>query len=300
MHFIACLLMGFSSQHSWGFYLFLLASIFVGVGIGISSLTVNLIISNSVSERMRRRLFSGLHAMYGISALLAPTILSFIFKNNLSWSNYLFSLSVIPLVLLLCFARLAPQGITESVSQPWAIKKSHLYIICSIFSLYVCAEMLISTRLVIYLSEVKLYELDKASSSLSFFFLFLLFGRLTFSFIHLKLHSITILKISVVGSLLFTILGMFYSGYFLPVTGLFMSIFFPFGMDWLSHNYGNEIDYIVSRVMTVVGGALVIMHFVFGYLATHIGLDKAFIIAPLLLSIVLYLLHFKTKFLAKD
>jgi fucose permease len=300
MHFIACLLMGFASQYSWGFYLFLLASTFVGIGIGISSLTVNLIITNSVSKNHRRKLFSGLHAMYGISALLAPTILSFIFKNKMSWSNYLFVISVIPLLILISFFTLKSKNITEEKKHPSKILKKHLYILCAIFSFYVSAEMLIATRLVIYLNEVKSYGLDESSVKLSLFFLFLLIGRVTFSFVHLKLHTITILKLSVFGSILFTLLGIFYSGELLPITGLFMSIFFPFGMDWLSHNYGEDIDFIVSRVMTVVGGSLVVMHFIFGYLATQIGLEFAFMIAPVMLIVVLYLLHFKTNFLAND
>ena len=297
-HSLACLCMWASVYFNLGFYLFLIGSFFVGIGIGINSLTVNLIISNSVEKTHRRRLFSGLHSMYGISALLAPSILSLLFKHKVPWTIYLLCLSLVPFVIFISFINLKDPSLREQKQIEAKLVKKEVFILGTIFSLYVATEMLVSTRLVVYLKEVKSFSMDMASGQLSLFFLLLLLGRLLFSIIHFPLKSVTLLKSSIVFTLITLLLGIYFEPYFLALSGLFMSFFFPMGMDWLSHHYEQEVDLVVAKVMSIVGGVLVLMHYTFGHISTLVGLEYSILMAPLMLLTVLYLLQFKTKFLA--
>ena len=91
-----------------------------------------------------------------------------------------------------------------------------------------------------------------------------------------------------------TILGTFFSGYFIVLSGLFLSVFFPFGVEWLSGIYKEKVNNVMSRTMTIVGGVLVLSHYTFGVIATKFGLDKAMVIVMFMSAVVLYLLQFHT------
>lgn len=300
--FMGCLLMGVSVNYNTGYQIFLVASLLTGIGIGVSSLTVNLLITQSTTTLNRRRVLSGLHSMYGVSALLAPSILSLFFKYKLNWVYYFYGLAFLPLGGLFLFRKLKENQQVKIESEVYEkiLEKKSILVLCLIFSLYVCCEMLIATRLVLYLKIVKGFSLDEASSHLGFFFLCLLLGRVLFSLLKIKLKSKLVLKVSLLGTLLFLIAGILFNPYIFFICGLFMSVFFPCALEWVSVNFPSQSQQVLSQVMSAVGGGLVIMHFVFGYLSSHIGLDMTIYIAPSMVFIVMYLLQFHTKFLAKD
>ena len=70
-------------------------------------------------------------------------------------------------------------------------------------------------------------------------------------------------------------------------------------MDWLSESLHTEVENVLGTIMIYVGGSLVLSHWVFGTLATYIGLSAIVWIIPALLVIVWFLLQFATGFLAK-
>ena len=49
----------------------------------------------------RQRFFAGLHSMYGMASLLAPTIMSIVFHFNFSWQNYLLLIASLPFIVFI-------------------------------------------------------------------------------------------------------------------------------------------------------------------------------------------------------
>ena len=293
LHFLSCFSMGLSYSSQYGYYIFLLGAIFLGLGLGINSLTVNLLVTNCCEYSKQRKTLSGLHSMYGLSALLAPSVIGLIFKIGIDWGTYFYFLSLIPLCILLS-SILLKDNFKEQSRLVFKLNLKESIIIGLIFSLYISVEMILSTRIVIFLNEIKGFDIESSSHLLSLFFVLLLIGRLSFSFISVPLSSTTILKISVLGTLISTILGTFFSGYFIVLSGLFLSVFFPFGVEWLSGIYKEKVNNVMSRTMTIVGGVLVLSHYTFGVIATNFGLDKAMVIVMFMSAVVLYLLQFHT------
>ena len=70
-HGLALIVMGASSIYAQSFSLFLVASAILGLAMGIQSVTLNLIISRVSTPLNGRKLFSGLHAMYGAASFLS-------------------------------------------------------------------------------------------------------------------------------------------------------------------------------------------------------------------------------------
>lgn len=299
-YLIACLIMGKASPGPFGYYYFLIASLIFGLGVGIHSITLNLIINESSPTKHRRRVFSGLHSMYGIASLIAPFLIGNLASLNIPWQKYFIFIAIIPAVFFVLFIFLKPQNIRNENSEKLIISKYQQWILATVFACYICGEMLISTRLVVYLKNIKNLSGEVSSTYLSLFFLLLLIGRLTFTIKHFNTKSDKLLKISMGSSIISVILGIVYFPILLAVSGLTMSYFFPCAMDWLGEHFHTNMDAIFSKVMTIVGGCLVVFHWLFGVVAAQVGLDFAIWIVPVLHIIVLYILQFKTHFLAKS
>ena len=291
LHFIATILMGIAGKSSSGFPLFVFASLIFGLGVGIQSISLNMIIANAVSIDKRQKYFAGLHSMYGFASFVAPALLSTVYHFELSWQNYFMLLSIIPLVLFFFSINVKTGGkkITSDSISP--VDKKLATSLGIMFSFYVSTEVMLSSRLVVYLNEVWKYDLDKASSMLSIFFLLLLSGRVLFIFVSNKIDSKLLLKSSVLISIVFLLIGMNYNPLFLSLAGGSMSIFFPCAMSWISIRYHEQAESLISIVMTFVGGMIVSMHGIFGVISDAYGLTAAMSMGLFFMFTVLYLLQ---------
>jgi len=297
---IACLIMGSVPSSELGYKLFLLGSMIFGLGVGIQSVSLNLIINDSTTDILRRRVYAGLHSMYGIASLIAPFFIGYNLSINFSWQDFFFYMAIIPGFVLVSFSLLKPNNLKDSSLGKITLSKVQLSYLCIIFAAYITGEVLVSSRLVIYLTEAKSLNGESAAQMLSLFFLFLLTGRLIFAAKSFKISSRKLLYISLISSITTMVGGILIYTPLWALSGLGMSYFFPCAMDWLSESLGAEMDQTFARVMTAAGAALVSIHVIFGTISEQIGIDLAIWIAPMLHLIVLYFLHFKTSFLAKS
>lgn len=291
IHMLAVFMMGYVAQDSDNFIYFVVASALFGVGVGIQSLSLNMIIANVIPLENRQKVFAGLHSMYGMASLCAPSLLSIVFHYDLSWQNYFMALSILPLLLFLFSFKVSPQGINEQSDDQIKPPTKTAVKLGLLFSFYVASEVLVSSRLVIYLKEIWQMPLDRASSYLSIFFFMLLAGRLLFAVIKVRFPLIYLLRGSVVATLIFYLLGMFVNPLFLAVTGGTMSFFFPCGMTWLSTRYEKSSDALIATVMTFVGGVIVSMHYIVGIISDIYGLNISMMLGVFMLTIVLYFLQ---------
>ena len=287
---LAPLFYGYFSRFEDGFYPFLIGSFILGTSVGILSVGINLILSRNTNDSNRQKLFSGLHSMYGLASFGAPLLLSFILSFGISWQDYYLILAIFPFLLLLWSTRIKNDVFDEKSSSLKKLSFKATIPLGILLSFYVCSEILMSTRMVIFLSES--WGLDQAHSSkyLSYFFLLLLLGRFSFAFINFRISSANLLKISSISTLVILSLGTFVSPDFLPLVGLTMSYFFPCALGWLSSLYPDYIDTLIPNVMKFVNGMIVIIHGVFGIVSDGFGIKLAFSLAIVFQLIVLFLL----------
>lgn len=288
---IACALMGTVAANMFGYYQFLCAALILGLAMGIKGIALNILIIQSTSAEIRRRVFAGMHSMYGIASLLAPIFLGILFKWGIGWKNYFIFLAILGVVVFFFsfFVKPIQYIFPEKLPANLAPKKILSY--CFIFALYVASEILISSRLVVYLNEIGGWDKATASYLLSGFFLCLLAGRVLFSVRTFKHSSHQLLSLSLIISIFISLIGILIYPPLLVLNGLSMSIFFPAGMDWIATSEGKNADYIMAKVMMSVSLGLVIMHFGFGILADFLGLSLSIWIIPLMLLLSWYLLQ---------
>jgi FHS family glucose/mannose:H+ symporter-like MFS transporter len=290
-HLLAVIMMGISGKYVNGFTYFLVASALFGIGVGMMSISLNLIVNKFSPVLQRRKYFAGLHSMYGLASLIAPLLMSFVFKFEIKWQDFLLVLAVIPLAILIYGSRLEKQDITTNEVEP--VKRSLGFImgLGIIFAFYVASEVMVSSRMVLYLRQVWNFSPDKASEYLSLFFLLLLTGRMIFAFFHIPISAYRLLLISSVCSFISFLLGLYWHPFFLAFSGLTMSFYFPNAMEWVSHKYGEEAEALITKIMIYVGGMLVSMHWLVGTLSTLVTIQNAMLLGPFMLLWVIYLLH---------
>ena len=288
---ISTFIYGFFASDASRFHLFLLGSVFLGISVGLLSVGNNLIISRNVEDDKKQMVFSGLHAMYGLASFSAPLVLSFYLSSGQSWNTFFFVLSVCASVVFLIFLPVKNDIYEPKTNSTIYVDKKSSLRLGLLISLYVSSEILVSTRMVIYINEVWSVDPSKSALFLSIFFLFLLIGRLSFAFIKIKFDELTLLKISSGLSVVSIILGMWVHPFFLSLCGLSMSYFFPCVLGWVSKTYQEKADELIPMMMKFVNGMIVIIHGVFGVVSDAFGIKVAFSLGFIFQLIVLYLLQ---------
>lgn len=291
---LGLLLIGISGEFVW----LLLASAVFGVSLGGLGVAVNLSAAESVPEPKRLRSLSGLHCMYGISSLLAPLLVTWIYQGGIEWRGVFLILSLGPALVLLLSLR--PDRQTNDMEfarrslalerkgrqgRPW---KSTL-IFAAIIGFYVFAEVGLSSRLVLYARRDLGFEIEKANLLLSGFFLCLFLGRLLFAVVTFPFKERSILMISGVASLVCFSLGLTVNPLWLSVCGLTMSVFYPCTMAWIQSEMGRDSGFTTSWCVTFQSTGLMVMHFLIGWLSDLHGLGIALWAGPFCLIVVLFL-----------
>jgi fucose permease len=263
-----------------------------GLGIGILSISVNNLVCENTNVTQRSRYLSGLHSMYGLSSLVAPYIVSGIYLFQLDWSYIFIFLGVFSLAIYLVSFMVdrVPNRVVNSSISFFAPKKMYFKVGIA-GSLYVASEVLLSTRLVLYLVEN--YGIEKVSASylLTFFFSCLFLGRLLTSFITFKTNKLKLLKRSLITSIIMLVIGINFYPPLLALAALSMSYFFPFYMGFISESFEDIQKDLIAKLMNFIGAALFISHALFGMISDTYGLEVAIYLPVIFLTISLYILH---------
>ena len=135
-------------------------------------------------------------------------------------------------------------------------------------------------------------DLEHSSQYVTYFFLFLLVGRLVFA---LKKIPLTI-KLQMNLSLLFSIvllgLGLKYHPFFLALTGLAMAPFYPLSVSYISSKTGDKARSFITFAMSFQSLAVISMHLGVGFLTDTLGLFYAFGVGVVALAISFICLNF--------
>ncbi len=276
--FSGCFFYYLLPANGYNFTFLIIASCLAGLGASGSAIPMNILTAKSTTPQYRRRALAGLHGIYGLSSLSVPLVFSFWMNSGKIWYTFFFLISLFPLTLFLMtwqnFDFQKQDYSTRSMNFPvsWTTR----FIIGLCFALYVSGEILISSRLVYYLQETTSLEREVTEWALGLFFLSLTTGRLAFAFFNLPISSIKAMLLSTLLASLCLIAGMKISIWFLPLTGLFVSCFFPIGIEWLAEKFDSGLDAMTASMFTWVNFFLIFMHSGFGIIADKYGIQSAF------------------------
>lgn len=285
------------------FNLFIVGSFVIGASIGSMAVAQNLLVSESVKPENKSRALSGLHAMYGLASFIAPLLASIATNETSSWRSAFLIISGISFVYCMVhiFVKADPPfhihvhvHETEKAEQVTVPFKS-LILIGGIFAFYVVAEIMIGTRLAQYMRNYYSMDLSQSSLYVTYFFLFLLVGRVFFALKKIAIPIKKQMNISLTISLILLIIGLNFHPLVLTLVGLAMAPFYPLSVAYISEVSGSYGRRFLTFAMAFQSLAVVTMHLGVGYLTDTLGLFYAFGVGIFALVLSLVCLNFHPK-----
>ncbi len=290
--------LGFAIQHFANNYTtVLIGSAFFGTSIGFLGMAQNNLVILGTTKKDRARMLSFLHSMYGLASLLAPLFVAWM--ANFYWQQTVYFFAWVALAFsVIGFAlHFRKKDSIEHFAQFQDRPGSNLanwfeLKISIVISLYVVVEIMMGTRLALFMRRYSNGDLQSSSLYVTGFFACLLGGRLLFSFSSFSLSTRTILISSLLSSLVCILFGIFVHPIGLMVSGLSLGPFYPQSMAYISHLFPFKSTTIVSWTLAVQSIFIVVMHWGIGKLADLVELKIALVMAPIFLLIGFIILFF--------
>ncbi len=295
-------ILGMAASHK--FEIFLFFTITFGLASSLIGLIPNILVPQGSKKEWTQRFLSGLHAMYGVSSLIAPMFVALLMYIFGSWKMVYVGASLFPLTLLIIILSnkdsklLKVEEISheERKSRSKKNKKQQMYLALTL-SFCVIAEVLISSRLALYMTRVEAKNLYDSSLYLTYFFIALLSGRTLFAFITPKFKLVFQLQMILVLSVICSLLGVLIHPFFFVLTGFTVAPFYPLMMTYLSEEFPLDLDNAVAYVLAIDSLMLAGMHVLIGFLTDGFGLKNAMLSGSVffLISLILISYHKRNK-----
>jgi MFS transporter, FHS family, glucose/mannose:H+ symporter len=284
------------------YLLFIGGAIVFGFSMGTTGVAQNLLIAENIKQTYQPKVFSGLHGIYGLSSLMAPFIASRAptwFRENFpqsglltEWRSAFFLTALLCLLLFISIAVTRAEPKFESAhhglkTKPKIKDKRALIYISLFFAGYVAAEILVATRLALYMRTYFNMDLEHSSNYVTYFFIFLLAGRLFFTVKSLNFPLRRQLSASLFLSMVTIVLGLTVHPLFLAATGLFMAPFYPMSVAYISELTGPMNRTYFTTALAIQSIFVVGMHVGVGYLTDVFGLFYAYGVSLALLLMAL-------------
>lgn len=284
-------------------YLLLLVGVcFMGLSLGLMGVIQNTLIVQEIPHGpLKNRMLSGLHSMYAGASLVAPLLVNLIAVLSFSlaiWrSVFLAGALLALLVLVLSYWG----GELPKSTQPLRTEPAHsaerwaqIYFGIAL-STYVLSEILVSTRMALYMRREFDADLSESTWYTALFFIGLLGGRLLFSFWAPKASVRSQLIVCLFLTLLSLLVGIYLHPLGLAVSSLFMAPFYPLMMVAAGQLFPFSVSQTLSWAIGLSSLFIVLMHFFVGAMTDQFGLPIAFLTAPffILTSMVMILFYEK-------
>lgn len=274
---LGLLFMGAASTFS----LYLISAAVFGFGMGLIGVAQNLIVVENFVGQKQTQALSTLHGLYGLSSLIAPFVASYAPHFFGPWRSAFYVTAALSLFVYVGAKLIRPEIPILHDSANEQILKSKvslatLLIFGGILAFYVVAEILVSSRLALYMRQYFEMNLERSSLYVTYFFVFILIGRLIFAFkkfnfdLKFQLNGLLIL------TFIFLFLGLKAHPFFLVLTGLSMAPFYPLAMAYLSEQTQLQKRRVITFAMGFQNLSLISMHIGVGYLTDSFGLINAF------------------------
>lgn len=276
-----------------------LGVVFVGLSFGGTGISQNILIAWGSYEDKRRKLYSGLHAIYGFASLIAPLISALVVRIGGAWRDGFLVIGWVSVAVNVYSFFIKPYS--DDPPYPQSSFKQKLLpwkevIWFSVFvSLYVVAELLVGTRLSLLAQREWGLNQIEASELLSLFYVLLLAGRMMMSFWHFQIKTPKLLLISLIASLLVLSLGIVVHPFIVALSGLCMSVFFPCSLALAYEQYPKAADILIAWTLSFNSLFIMSMHYGVGILSDLYNLKYAFWIGPISLLISIIMLFSRIK-----
>lgn len=289
------------------FYVFLALSVLFGVTSGIIGLIPNVLVPLGSPPEKKQQLLSGLHAMYGVASLLAPMLVAAVSLLAGNWRHTFALVAIAPLSLFFYSFHKSHHSHHEkpkkSIEEHKASKKKNFkaqIFLAFMVSFAVAAEVMISSRLALYMRRVWDYNLEMSSLYVTYFFIALLLGRLLFTGVKFNRSIRFQLSVCLFLTACCLGLGLLVHPLFLAVAGFSIAPFYPLAIALISSEFPHDLDTAVSYMMATDSMMLALMHVLIGKLSDSYGIHHAIFagIFFLCLSFILvntYHVFFKKK-----
>lgn len=267
------------------FYRMLLLAVLLGSAIATAGAICNLLVFKGTDLVHRSRMLCGLHMMYGFGSFLAPTVAGHVLTAGFSWPTVVI-VSVPFFAGLGVFAWLGfPREAGTGGAAPVHGRFTPLQILTIVtFVIYVAAEVLTSVWMVPYLVEVRKLSLLSATSYLSLFFLTMGLSRFLCFFSLKPQHESMVLCGALIFYGFFFTLGHAGYGWALPLTGI-VGPFYPLYLARVSRRFSEQAARLTLWILACVQLSLAVAQFFVGRLADAWGLQKAYFLPLILMSL---------------
>jgi Major Facilitator Superfamily. len=268
------------------FWVFLVFSFCFGLSLGVLGLIPNILVPLGSSPTYRQRLLSGLHTMYGLASLLSPLLAALMEHLTGSWRWTFIAGASGPLLLLLytfhsSHKSLHTKAVTLSKEEHHAQKaknfKPQLYL-ALMLSFAVAAEIMVSSRLALYMRRTWEYDMESSSLYVTYFFVSMMLGRGLFAAVHFKKSPKFLISASLVVTGVTILLGLYWHPIFLALTGFSIAPCYPLAISWISEEFPEDLDAVVSYMMATDSIMLILMHVFIGKLTDMMGIHQAILI----------------------
>ena len=289
------------------FSVFLGSSVLFGLSMGVIGLIPNILVPLGTTPATKQRMLAGLHTMYGVASLISPMFAALIQTSGGNWRTTFAFAAIGPLSLLIYSLSASHRNLhtVKIVSkEDYKLNRSknikpQLYL-ALMLSFTVAAELMVSTRLALYMQQVHNYSMEHASIYVSYFFVAMMAGRFLFTVVPFKTSAPRLLQISLVLTALFFGLGFYVHPLFLALTGFSVAPFYPLAISWISSEFPEDIDTAVTYMMSMDAVMLITMQIGIGKLTDLLGIESALKIGTIFLPLSFlilstYSLVFKKK-----
>ena len=291
--------LGFSFAPS--FFWLIISVLFFGFSLGLMGVIQNTLVVTLSPFHLRNRLISGLHSMYALASLLAPLVvsqLSRVFAEHNIWRfSFKWGAGLAGLVLLASWGSFPVEERKPARSERPDPRQGVLrqYYFAVIMASYVLAEILMSSRLALYMRREYQTDLTTSSYYMAGFFVALLSGRVFFALWAPRIALKKQLMLSLALSTLSQIAGLWIHPFWFVISGLFMAPFYPLMMVEIGLVFHEVLHQAVANAVAFSSLFVVGMHVAVGSLADQFGIKVAFALGPLFCMISFGMLLFHEK-----
>jgi FHS family glucose/mannose:H+ symporter-like MFS transporter len=281
----------------------LVGAAMLGIAMGGLGVTQNILVGEAAPPEKRRQAFAFLHGLYCGSSFVAPIAISALYLLHMTWRASFLCLALPSVLLLIATFFHRPIKVHDEAEAPRFTftppERRAVQWIAGTVMMYVMAELLISTRLVLYLRRELGFEVTHANSYLAWFYGLMFVGRVGPALLPRSLPALTVMRLSAAVGSVGLLLGIIWNPlWFLPA-GLAMAPWFPATMSYIQEEYGAVRSATFAWVFTLHGTGIMIMHLATGWLTDLFGLRIALGIGPFALGIVSLLLLFPVRIPSK-
>lgn len=279
------------------YFLVLSGVVFFGLSVGFLGVAQNNLVIIATRPKNRSRMLSYLHSMYGTASLLAPLFVAWLSDHR--WQEILFYFAWVALAFsaLGFYYNSKKSDRIQHFSQ---FQESEMHGLSQLselkvslaISLYVVAEIVMGTRLALFMRRYYNYDLSTSSLYVTLFFLFMLMGRVAISFAPHHYNIKKQLLFSLAAAFVLMLVGLYFHPFALALSGFGLAPFYPLSLSYISRLFPHKSTTIVSWTLTIQGFFIVLMHLGVGQLADLVGLQSAMLIGPVSLFLSFIILLF--------